>query len=102
MNACLDHRALELGKRPGHLQHQLAAWRSSVDCSGHHNIKLAPLCLLQHLVEARAILAPLDAADTRIAESLDYLPSSRRSHLAECPSGNILNPLNRFDLKEVT
>jgi hypothetical protein len=56
---------------------------NTINRPGHHNIKLAPLCLLQHLVEARAILAPLDAADTRIAESLDYLPSSRRSHLAE-------------------
>jgi hypothetical protein len=43
----------------------------AVDRPSHHNVKAAFLGVIEHLIEARALIPALGAANTRIAVSLD-------------------------------
>src|SRR5215469_15530449 len=55
----------------------------AVDRPGHDHIKLAPLRILEHLVEARTLIAALGTADTRVAVLLDHLPAPPLGDLAQ-------------------
>src|SRR5262249_14195220 len=55
----------------------------AVDRPGHDHIKLAPLRILEHLIEAWTPVAALSTADTRVAVLLDHLPAPPFGDLAQ-------------------
>ena len=55
----------------------------AVDRPGHDHIKLAPLRILEHLVEAWTPVAALGTADTCVAVLLDHLPAPPFGDLAQ-------------------
>ena len=54
-----------------------------INCPGHHDAELARPGILEHRVKARALVAPLGAADAGVSVGRDHDPA-RRS--AICPS----------------
>jgi hypothetical protein len=66
--------------------------RPSRDCPSHDDIELAPLRILEHLVEAGTPVAALGTADTRIVILLDDLPAP--------PFGDLASEHQQLDLDQ--
>ena len=50
---------------------------------GHHDVELAPAGILEHRVKARALVAPLGAADAGVAVGRDHGPAPALCDLPE-------------------
>ena len=56
---------------------------SRIDRPGHHDVELAPAGILEHRVKARALVAPLGAADAGVAVGRDHGPAPALCDLPE-------------------
>ena len=54
-----------------------------VNRPGHHDVELAPAGILEHRVKARALVAPLGAADAGVAVGRDHGPAPALCDLPE-------------------
>ena len=64
----------------------------SIDSPDHDHIEAAPLRLLQHFIKTGTLVPALGSADSRVAESLDNLPTSAHGDLSE-PCNLVLHRL---------